>query len=117
MSGFQDRTGCKNKLTLIREAFGEAFDSEEMGGAEGLAKWAKDHKGQFYKILAKILPKEIHGTVEHKHEDFIRFLQEQDAKKKLEAGQPIKMIDTDGVQVGNNGQKEPVNGEDTSQKT
>ncbi len=117
MPGFQDRTGCKNKLTEIREAFAAAFNSEKMGGAEGLAKWAVDHKGQFYKILAKILPKEIHGTVEHKHEDFIRYLQAQDAKKQLEAGQPLKMIDTEGVEMGNNGHKQAISGEEVPQKT
>ncbi len=115
MTGFQDRTGSKNKLTEVREMFAESFGLT--GGIEAFVKWAKAHRGQYYKILAKILPKEIHGTIEHKHEDFIKYLQAQDAKKELEAGQPVRMIDTDGVEVGNETQIQPDNGDDTSQKT
>ncbi len=68
--------------------------------AEALAKWAKEHQGQFYKILAKILPKETHGTLDvHPHEDFIRYLQEEEAKKLAGAGEPVMMIECDADEI------------------
>lgn len=96
--------GSKNKLGLIREGFAEAF--EQLGGVEGLTEWGKKNKGAFYKILAKILPKEITGTVEHKHEDFIKRLIDVQRQKELESGQPIKMIDVDIENVGQQEVKE-----------
>lgn len=52
--------GSKNKLTLIKDAFATAFD--DLGGVEGLVKWAKadngKNQGEFYKLLVKLLPKE-----------------------------------------------------------
>ncbi len=108
--------GSRNKLSEIRDKFGDSF--ELTGGLDALVKWGKEHRGQYYKLLARSFPKEIHGSLEvHPHEDFIKRCIEEDAKKKLEAGQPIKMIDTQAVEMGSNGQKEASSGEDTSQKT
>jgi hypothetical protein len=52
--------GAKNKLTTnIKTAFLKAF--EDLGGAEGLTKWGKlrENKGDFYKMIAKMLPAQI----------------------------------------------------------
>ena len=106
--------GSKNKMGTIRDAFAEAFF--KLGGVDGLLEWGEENKGAFYKIVAKILPKEIHGVVEHRHEDFIKRLGEKERLKELEQGNPVKMIDTDGVVVGNELRNEPKNGEESVQK-
>ena len=37
--------------------------------------------------------------MEHKHEDFIRYLQEQEAKRLEESGKPFKMIECDSEEI------------------
>lgn len=49
--------GSINKFTSLKEAFLEAF--EELGGAQGLLEWAKKNlrtQGQFYQMIARMLP-------------------------------------------------------------
>jgi hypothetical protein len=47
--------GVPNKLTLAaKEAFEFAFD--ELGGAEGLAAWARRNKTMFYRLFARLIP-------------------------------------------------------------
>lgn len=49
--------GARNKLTKsAKEAFSLAFDT--MGGAEGLARWARTHPTQFYALYARLIPTE-----------------------------------------------------------
>lgn len=51
--------GAKNKFTTLKQAFLNAF--ENIGGEDELARWAKRplNKGEFYKLAAKMLPKEV----------------------------------------------------------
>ena len=50
--------GSKNKFTQsAKEAFQLAFD--KLGGAVGLAKWAKDNQGEFYKLYSKLIPIDV----------------------------------------------------------
>lgn len=50
------RKGSKNKFTNLKDAFMQAF--EELGDVEGLVKWGKIHRTEFYTILARLLPLE-----------------------------------------------------------
>ena len=53
--------GTPNKLTVVaKEAFQLAFD--ELGGWEGLAKWAKkddDNLKTFYGLYSKLIPMDV----------------------------------------------------------
>jgi hypothetical protein len=52
------RKGKPNKFTQsAKEAFQLAFD--ELGGAKGLAKWAKGNQGEFYKLYSKLIPVDV----------------------------------------------------------
>jgi len=50
--------GAENKITrTIKEHFKDAF--EELGGSEGLVKWAKksdENLGMFYRMCTKMIP-------------------------------------------------------------
>lgn len=49
--------GSVNKLTsTTRKALLEVF--ENLGGVEGMTKWARKHQTQFYALLVKATPKE-----------------------------------------------------------
>jgi hypothetical protein len=55
------KKGAKNKTpTTLKNAFLEAFES--IGGVQSLQAWAEDNKTEFYKIMSKILPKELELT-------------------------------------------------------
>jgi len=74
--------GSKNKFTELKEAFLEAF--EELGGVDGLVKWARKNnkcQGEFYKMVAKMLPSNvgIEGSIKHEHR-----LSMVDLKKSME---------------------------------
>jgi hypothetical protein len=50
--------GCENKLTRdAKAAFQSAFD--EIGGAEALAKWARENSTEFYKLYARLIPTDM----------------------------------------------------------
>lgn len=53
--------GTQNKLTVtIKEAVLEAFVL--LGGVREMVKWAKDgHQGEFYRIVARLIPTEVTG--------------------------------------------------------
>ena len=53
--------GSKNKFTTLKSAFIEAF--EEIGGVENLVEWARCNQTEFYKMLARLMPREIHADV------------------------------------------------------
>jgi hypothetical protein len=36
---------------------------EELGGVDNLVEWAKYNQTEFYKILARLMPREIHADV------------------------------------------------------
>ena len=47
-------------LTL-KSAFIEAF--EELGGVDNLIEWARCNQTEFYRMLARLMPREIHADV------------------------------------------------------
>lgn len=49
--------GSKNRYTQMRDAFLDAFD--QMGGTDGLVKWAMEDPKAFYDLAVRILPKDI----------------------------------------------------------
>lgn len=50
--------GVANKTTTsVKEAFKLAF--EGIGGVPAFIKWAKKEQNEFYKIYARLLPKEV----------------------------------------------------------
>ena len=53
--------GSKNKFTLLKNAFLEAF--EEIGGKDALVKWAEQNRGKFYEFLVRLFPKELKATL------------------------------------------------------
>ncbi len=58
-------------------------------------------------------PKKLQASVEHKHEDFIRYLQEEEAKRLEQIGKPLKLIETETgntpVNIAVNGAANPQN--------
>lgn len=56
--------GSQNKVnSTVRWNLVEAH--RQLGGVEGLVKWGKRNRGEFYKLLVKVLPSEIadhHGV-------------------------------------------------------
>ncbi len=50
-------------LVPVREAFKIAFD--QLGGAEGLVKWAKQpgNLTEFYKLSSRLIPQAVEGSV------------------------------------------------------
>ena len=53
--------GSKNKFTTLKSAFIDAF--EEIGGVDNLVEWARCNETEFYRILARLMPREIHADV------------------------------------------------------
>ncbi len=54
--------GAVNKTTIsIKNAFLEAF--EKRGGVKALLAWADDEPGEFYRIMSKLLPREMDVTM------------------------------------------------------
>lgn len=49
--------GAISKFTQLREDFLKAY--QQMGGVQGLLKWANEHQTEFYMMIFKLLPKEI----------------------------------------------------------
>jgi hypothetical protein len=53
--------GSKNKFTTLKSAFIDAF--EEIGGVDNLVEWARCNNTEFYKMLARLMQREIHANV------------------------------------------------------
>jgi hypothetical protein len=51
---------ASNNCTL-KSAFIEAF--EEIGGVDNLVEWARCNQTEFYKMLARLMPREIKADV------------------------------------------------------
>lgn len=58
--------GSKNKFTNLKDAFLTAFDSPQLRGIDGLIEWAKENRGDFYKLVARMLPTNVTATIEHR---------------------------------------------------
>ena len=53
--------GSKNKFTTLKSAFIDAF--EEIGGVDNLVEWARCNQTEFYRMLSRLLPREVEATV------------------------------------------------------
>lgn len=56
--------GSKNKFTTLKESFLDVY--QQLGGTEGLRKWAAksdNNRGEFYKMVTRLLPKEVRGEI------------------------------------------------------
>ena len=49
--------GSKNKFTTLKNAFIETF--EELGGVDNLVEWAKANQTEFYRMVARLMPREV----------------------------------------------------------
>lgn len=94
------------KTRITRAVFSEAFIG--LGGVDRLIKWAKglegtcttpkngDNMKDFYKLFAKTLPREIKTEdVNKSQENFVKYIQAQEERMRIEKGTPVKMIDVE----------------------
>ena len=62
----------------MKAAFIDAF--EEIGGVDNLVEWARCNETEFYKMLARIMPREIHADVNAGY-SLVELLQEIDDRR------------------------------------
>ena len=53
--------GSKNKFTTLKDAFIETF--EELGGVDNLVEWARANQTEFYRMVARLMPKEVEAKI------------------------------------------------------
>ena len=53
--------GSKNKFTTLKNAFIETF--EELGGVDNLVEWARANQTEFYRMVARLMPKEVEAKI------------------------------------------------------
>ena len=53
--------GSKNKFTTLKNAFIETF--EEIGGVDNLVEWARANQTEFYRMVARLMPKEVEAKI------------------------------------------------------
>ena len=51
----------KNKFTTLKNAFIETF--EELGGVDNLVEWTKAYLTAFYRMVARLMPREAEAKV------------------------------------------------------
>jgi hypothetical protein len=76
------RVGSKNKFTTLKNAFIETF--EELGGVDNLVEWAKANQTEFYRMLARLMPREIKADVNTAYSlvECLREIDEREANAK-----------------------------------
>ena len=59
------RAGTPNKFTSLKQSFLNVYES--LGGDEALKTWAIESPGEFFHLLARLLPKQvdISGQIDH----------------------------------------------------
>ena len=74
--------GSLNKFTNLKNAFLEAF--ERTGGTGTLTEWGKEPKnrGDFYRLLAELLPREVDASVTTSGDSFLEALKEIKSREK-----------------------------------
>ena len=66
------------KYFFLKSAFIEAF--EEIGGVDNLVEWARCNQTEFYRMLARLMPREIHADV-NAGTSLVELLQEIDERE------------------------------------
>ena len=74
--------GSKNKFTTLKSAFIEVF--EEIGGVDNLVEWARCNQTEFYKMLARLMLREIKADVNTAYSlvECLREIDEREANAK-----------------------------------
>lgn len=54
--------GTPNKTTMaVKDVLTETFD--RLGGVEAMTRWARDNETDFYRLYARLLPREVKADV------------------------------------------------------
>ena len=56
--------GAKNRFTTVKESFLEVFEELNPDGKAHLLTWARENPGDFYRLAARLLPREIDAKVQ-----------------------------------------------------
>ncbi len=92
MGGFQDRTGTTNKITTIREQFGECF--ERLGGIDALEQFGRENPKLFYNMYSKMAEKSLKiETRDRTHEAFIELMLNKQQQRIESKGQPVSLLE------------------------
>ncbi len=75
--------GSKNKFTTLKNTFIEAF--EELGGVDNLVEWARANQTEFYRMVARLMPREVEAKVSSQF-TLLDALMEMDEHLKDEKG-------------------------------
>lgn len=89
--------GTPNKVsTTVKENVIQVF--QQLGGAKGMAEWAKENPTHFYNLYAKLIPQDVHKTVEHKVPTKIVF-NAVDMGRQVEYANTEEIIDAEMKEV------------------
>jgi hypothetical protein len=81
--------GVPNKLTMaMREMF--LLVNQDIGGREAMAKWARKNRTEFYKLLGRLIPTEIHAQVETRIVDETRIQEIRDSLREASARRTVQ---------------------------
>jgi hypothetical protein len=59
--------GSKNKVgASAKENILAVFT--RLGGTSAMAEWAKNNQTEFYRLYGRLIPQEVTGKMDHKHE-------------------------------------------------
>ncbi len=83
------KKGSLNKFTTLKEAYLDAFNSEEIGGSKGIVEAFKPTaftKRDFFRLMAKMLPAnvdfELSGSTDKKRQVIIKVVHVFEKDKK-----------------------------------
>lgn len=80
-AGSGRKLGARNKVTMaMREMV--LLVNQDIGGREAMGEWAKKHRTEFYKILARLIPTEIHAQVDTRIVDENRIREIRDSLRE-----------------------------------
>ena len=81
--------GTPNKLsTTVKDNVISVF--QQLGGAKAMAEWARENPTHFYNLYAKLLPQDVHKTVEHKIPTSIVF-------NAVDMSKQVEYVDKDDI--------------------
>ena len=93
--------GVPNKLsTTVKDNVIQVFNA--LGGHKGMAEWARENPTHFYNLYAKLIPQDVHKTVEHKVPTKIVF-NSVDMSRQVEYVDNEQIIDAEVKEEVNNG--------------
>jgi hypothetical protein len=93
------KKGTPNKITVsVKTVLEQAF--QEIGGLPSLVKWGKKNPDEFYRLWAKLLPKEISMSLDLDDKLSRQVREKLDEVDGLNGGQPGEAGGTDAPLVG-----------------